>query len=208
MTGLGFKHCTQAWFYVNGQAWWLLLAQISLTLAHFNLLPEKHLTPWHREAWGSFPKVRTSRLDHGRTSHSENEIGFFQEFLMQNDFLRAYYLGFDWSGWIALIKSKILIMKGMSWPGSSDKWKAPWVNSWHFATHWFPVKLCLRNDHRNSILRMCPKPGLGRDMSSVSNFYTCTLTWKNFCFSIIFPWPWQPCHCITDRQTITVCSSW
>ena len=139
MIGLGFKHCTQAWFYVGGQAWWLVLAQISLQLAHFNLLPEKHLTPWHREAWGRFPKVRTSRLDHGRTGHSENEIGFFQEFLMQNDFLHAYYLGFDWSGWIALIKSKILITKGMSWPGISDKWKAPWVNSWHFAAHWFPV---------------------------------------------------------------------
>ena len=44
---------------------------------------------------------------------------------MKNDFLRAYYLGFDWSGWIALIKSKVVITKGMSWPGSSDKWKAP-----------------------------------------------------------------------------------
>ena len=57
--------------------------------------------------------------------HFENEIGFFHEFLMKNDFLRAYYLGFDWSGWIALIKGKILITKGMSWPVSSDKWKAP-----------------------------------------------------------------------------------
>ena len=44
---------------------------------------------------------------------------------MKNDFLHAYCLGFDWSGWIALIKSKILITKQMSWPGSSDKWKAP-----------------------------------------------------------------------------------
>jgi len=31
----------------------------------------------------------------GRTCHFENEIGFFQEFLMKNDFLCAYYLGFD-----------------------------------------------------------------------------------------------------------------
>ena len=74
---------------------------------------------------GAFQKVRTGRLDHGRTGHFENEIGFFHEFLMKNDFLRAYYLGFDWSGWIALIKGKILITKGMSWPVSSDKWKAP-----------------------------------------------------------------------------------
>ena len=47
---------------------------------------------------------------------------------MKNDFLRAYYLGFDWSGWIALIKNTILVTKGMSWPVSSDKWKAPQVN--------------------------------------------------------------------------------
>ena len=30
-----------------------------------------------------------------------------------------------WSGWIVLIKSEILIMTGMVWPVSSDKWKAP-----------------------------------------------------------------------------------
>ena len=44
---------------------------------------------------------------------------------MKSDFLRAHYLAFDWSGWIALIKSKILITKGMSLPSSFDKWKAP-----------------------------------------------------------------------------------
>ena len=38
-----------------------------------------------------FPKVRTGRPDHGWTCHFENEIGFFQEFLMKNDFLRVYY---------------------------------------------------------------------------------------------------------------------
>ena len=42
-----------------------------------------------------FPKVRTGRSDHGWTCYFENEIGFFQEFLMKNDFLRACYLGFD-----------------------------------------------------------------------------------------------------------------
>ena len=40
-------------------------------------------------------KSRTGLPDHGRTGHFENEIGFFQELLMKNDFLRAYYLGFD-----------------------------------------------------------------------------------------------------------------
>ena len=75
------------------------------------------------------PKVRTSRPDLSRIGHFENEIGYFQQFLMKNDFLQAYSLGFDWSGWIALIKSKILITKGMSWPGSADKWKEPLVLS-------------------------------------------------------------------------------
>ena len=51
---------------------------------------------------------------------------FFQEFLFKHHLLRARYLGFDWSDWIVLIKSEILIMTGMVWPGSSDKWKAPW----------------------------------------------------------------------------------
>ena len=40
---------------------------------------------------GRFPKVRTGRPDHGCTAHFENEVGFFQEFLMKNDFLHAYY---------------------------------------------------------------------------------------------------------------------
>ena len=38
----------------------------------------------------------------GQTGHFENEIGFFQEFLMKKDFLCAYYLGNDWSSWIIL----------------------------------------------------------------------------------------------------------
>ena len=40
-------------------------------------------------------KVRTGRPGHGCTAHFENEIGFFQEFLMKKDFVRAYYLAFD-----------------------------------------------------------------------------------------------------------------
>ena len=44
---------------------------------------------------GRFPKVRTGRPDHGCTAHFENEIGCFREFLMKNDFVRAYYLAFD-----------------------------------------------------------------------------------------------------------------
>ena len=73
----------------------------------------------------SFPFLRTGRQDHRRTSHFNYEIGFFRGFLLKNYLLPAHCLGFDWSGWIVLINSEILITTGMVWPVSSDKWKAP-----------------------------------------------------------------------------------
>ena len=94
---------------------------------------------WSDEILGRFPKVRTGRLDHGSTGHFENETGFFQEFLMKNDFLRAYYLGFGWSGWITLIKSTILVTKGMSWPVSSYKWKEPLVRPFKWRLYWVAI---------------------------------------------------------------------
>ena len=75
---------------------------------------------------GQFPFVRTVGLDHCRTSQLANEIGFFQGFLLKNH--PAHYLGFDWSGWIVLINSEILITTGRVWLVSSDKWKAPIVS--------------------------------------------------------------------------------
>ena len=80
---------------------------------------------------GRFPFVRTGRLDHCPTSRFDNEIRFFQEFLLNNHFLGAYYLGFDWSGWRDLIGMEIRIALGMIWPVSSDKWRAPSVT--HFS---------------------------------------------------------------------------
>ena len=65
----------------------------------------------------------------GRNSQLANEMGFFQRVLLKNHLLRAYCLGFDWSGWIVLIKSEILITTGMVWPVSSGKWKRPLVNT-------------------------------------------------------------------------------
>ena len=55
----------------------------------------------------------------------------FPRFFYENHLLRAYYLRFDWSGWIVLIKSEIPIATGIVWPVSSDKRKAPLVS---FAT--------------------------------------------------------------------------
>ena len=45
-------------------------------------------------------------------------MGFYFE---KKHLLRAYYLGFDWSGWIVFTKSEILITTGTVWPVSSDK---------------------------------------------------------------------------------------
>ena len=74
-----------------------------------------------------FPKIRTGRPDHGRTSHFENEIVFFQEFLPKNHLLCACYLGFDWSGWNFFFTGIKSVTTGMAWPVISDKWKAPLV---------------------------------------------------------------------------------
>ena len=54
-------------------------------------------------------QIRTGRPDHGQTSHFDKAISFFQEILLKSHLLRAHYLGFDWSGWIVLSKSDILI---------------------------------------------------------------------------------------------------
>ena len=74
---------------------------------------------------GRFPKLRTGRLDYGPTSHFDKEIDLFQDFLIKTHLRRGLYLRFDWSGWIVLIKSEVLITRGEVWQVSSDKWKAP-----------------------------------------------------------------------------------
>ena len=56
---------------------------------------------------GTFQKSELA----GRTRHFQNEIGFFQE---ENHVLPAYYLVFEWSGWI--VKSQILLT-GREWSG-------------------------------------------------------------------------------------------
>ena len=61
---------------------------------------------------GCFSFVRTGRPDHCWTSHFNDEIGFFWGFLLKNHLLPAHYLGFDWSDWIVLINSEILITNG------------------------------------------------------------------------------------------------
>jgi len=44
---------------------------------------------------GRCPFVRTGRPDHCPTSQFDNEIGFFEEFLLKNRLLGACYSGFD-----------------------------------------------------------------------------------------------------------------
>ena len=64
-----------------------------------------------------FSKVGTARPYNGWSSHFDNEIGFSQEFLLKNHLLLPFYLGFDWSGWIVLIKRLTIIATG--WSGRS-----------------------------------------------------------------------------------------
>ena len=72
---------------------------------------------WWNAVLGHSPFVRTGRPDHCRTSHFDNETGLFQGFLLKNHLLPAHYLGFDWAGWIVLIKSQILIYDGKGLAG-------------------------------------------------------------------------------------------
>ena len=57
---------------------------------------------------------------------------FFQEFLLKPHFRRACHLGFDW---IVLIKSEIVILTGIFWPVSSDKWKVPQMDTYVFSVN-------------------------------------------------------------------------
>ena len=96
---------------------------------------------------GHFPFVRTGQADHCWTSQLANEIGFFQGFLLKNHLLPPHYLGFDWSGWIVLINSEILIATGRVRPVSSDKWKlTPVVKD--FVTGWLPWTHLLVSDYQ------------------------------------------------------------
>ena len=117
--------------YLLRKLCWLLIKRLDVLGAE---LKENHLTLYIKHAiqlvLGRFPFVRTGWPDHYATSRFDNEIRFFREFLPNNHFLGAYYLGFDWSGWRDLIKMEILIALGMVWPVSSDKWKAPLVYTW------------------------------------------------------------------------------
>ena len=46
--------------------------------------------------YGAFQKSELKQNWPAGTGHFENEIGFFKELLMENDFLRTWCLGFDW----------------------------------------------------------------------------------------------------------------
>ena len=70
------------------------------------------------------------------------KLGLFLEFLMNKNFLCVCYLEFDWFGWIALIKSEVLIRMAMAWPVTgSDKWKAPSVVTCRTMYYWLAQKL-------------------------------------------------------------------
>ena len=83
---------------------------------------------------GAFQKSELA----SRTSHFHNEIDFFKEIVLKYHLLRAYYLGFEWSGWIVFIKSDILVITRMVCLVSSNKWKALQLNiAFNAMTHFY-----------------------------------------------------------------------
>ena len=57
---------------------------------------------------------------------------FPRVFLKTHDLLRTYFVGFDKSAWIVLVKSEISMATGMAWPVRSDRMerKHPTCLSW------------------------------------------------------------------------------
>ena len=72
-----------------------------------------------------FPFVGTGRPDQSVWNWKRLFLRVFAE---KTTFFRAYYSGFNWSGWIVLIKSKILVTTERVCQICSDKWKAPLVD--------------------------------------------------------------------------------
>ena len=90
------------------------------------------------QAISEFQKLSLSKRSYERSVHLSKLAGRtiagpvslkmkwpFQEFLWKNHLFRAHYSVFDWSGWIVLIKSEILVTTGRCWPLRLDKWKRP-----------------------------------------------------------------------------------
>ena len=122
---LAFKHVSQqvrllqvAWTPTSD---WLKLRGshlLNLLQSKFILEPRLQQTLLKRKELlsGGFSFVRTGRPNHCWTSHFDNEIGFFQWFCWKTiSFLHTIILGFDWSDWIVLINSEILITTGRVW---------------------------------------------------------------------------------------------
>ena len=109
---------------------------------------------------GDFPKVSTGWPDHCCWTSHFAAISFFREFLLKSHLLHAYYLEFDKSGWIVLIKSEILIMTGMIWPVSSDKWKEPKLwRMWEVLgfKRGIRVSLCSSSNSSTPLISLFPK---------------------------------------------------
>ena len=121
---------------------------------------------WGRGKGGSLLWGATGWPDHGWTSQFSIEA--FQRVFAEKPTpfgcFRACYLGFDWSSWIVLIKSEILITTRMIWPVSSDKWKVPlsrvklliillWSAQQLPSIVWpaFLIKICYSSPHYSDI---------------------------------------------------------
>ena len=78
-----------------GRSWHAVTLQSYRTRSRYNVTYIWILRFNERHYNGRFPFIRTGWPDHSPTSQFENEIDFFQVFLLKNHLFGAYYLGFD-----------------------------------------------------------------------------------------------------------------
>ena len=89
--------------------------------------------------------------------------------------LRAYYLWFNWSGWIFQIKSKTLVMTaGMVWPVSYDKFKATLVSFYWECCIYYLLFLGIRRENSTSFyLSQSHNLTFGLFISVLNRYFWC-----------------------------------
>ena len=123
---------------------------------------------------GRCPKVRTGRLDlpvwKWKRLFPRVDEKRFPSFIL---------FRIDWYGRIALIKSKIFITTGITWPISSDKCKAPLLASrfasfpWHIARLDIPLYLSCAWDRVSHTVWSRKGYSLLRTQKKTVSFFNC-----------------------------------
>ena len=166
------------------------------TKTHFSI--QIHRTLYVRESklaifLGHFPFIRTGRPDHCRNSKFNNELGFFQEFLLKNHDLlwcilfRIWLIWREWSGRSVLksgkppkarLQAAILKMSPQSPPPPTEQRKSSLQQSWirdsgfgiRDSRYWITDSLSVELGFRISIVIRIPKPRIPDSRSKVQIF--------------------------------------